>query len=736
MKNNIIIGLLLILVIGLTGCANQPIVNNNNNNSNILNNVGGTSDLSGSQELKQFKDVTELKNFLASQTTSSDNSRGGAVYKGAMMENSLAMASDSAPQATGSSGGNVDYSQTNVQIKGVDEADFVKNDDKYIYMIADNKLVIIDAREGSSSKIISTTNLNNNNNNNYYYNNIKDLFLNGDKVVIFTDTYEQTFYLEKYDITPIQTQRQNTNAKIYDVSNRENPKLVEEINISGSYYSSRMINNIIYIVSQEGLYNWQYYDGPMVRSSKATIKPGIYYFDNQEQNYQMNTITSIDIDTNEALDSKSIMLGYSNTLMVSEDNIYIAYQKQNYWCWGWRCSARDTDNRERFITVVVPLLKGDIKLKIDNILSQDLSQDEEWTQIATEFNKFYIGLQTSEDMQKTYENTFSDIEDALNEYDTKKALEQSKTIIHRFSIKNGKISYEAKGEVEGRLLNQFSLDEYQNNLRVATTTDIWLNKGGRVEYNNVFVLNNNLETIGSLKNLAQNETIYSSRFMGDKLYLVTFRQIDPFFVIDLSNPETPEVLGYLKIPGYSSYLHPIANNMIIGVGKETDTNEYGGTITKGVKVSLFDVSDFSNPKEVGNYEIGLQGTDSPILYDHKAFLYIPERKILVIPVTEVAERIKSGEYNYRTTMWNGAYVFKVSDTGFELAGKIKHSSSETQYYYWFNSASVMRSLYIDNTLYTISNQYVKANDLDDNLSSLNSITLPSSNNNGEIPIRY
>jgi uncharacterized secreted protein with C-terminal beta-propeller domain len=233
-----------------------------------------------------------------------------------------------------------------------------------------------------------------------------------------------------------------------------------------------------------------------------------------------------------------------------------------------------------------------------------------------------------------------------------------------------------------------------------------------------------MNIMGSLTNLAENESIYSTRFMNDKLFMVTYRQIDPFFVIDLSNPTEPKVLGYLKIPGYSSYLYPMSDNLIIGVGKETDTNEYGGTITKGIKISLFDVSDFNNPKEISKYEIGEPGSDSPVLYDAKAFLYSKTKNMLVIPVTEIVSRIKTGDYSYRSNVWNGAYVFNVSDRGFELLGKVEHSSTQTDYYYWFNQASVERSLYIDDTLYTISTDYVKANDIANGLADLNTIKLP------------
>jgi len=618
-------------------------------------------------------------------------------------------------------GGASDYSQTNVQVKGVDEADFVKNDNRYIYMIADDQLIIIDAKDGDSSEIVSSTDIPMKNKG-YYEGSIRDIFLNGDKVVIFVDSYEPEIYFNKYDITPVESQRQNVKALVYDTSNKEEPELDNTYTISGAYYSSRMIDDVIYVVSQEYLYNWQYYDGPMIQYAKMTIRPDIYYFDNPEQDYNMNTITSINIDSDEVVDSTSFMLGYSNTLMVSEDNIYIAYQKQNSWCWGWRCTSYDDDARTRFIEVVVPILEGDIKDDIESILDEDLSEDEEWVEISAALNNFYKQIEADDDMQDEYADMFDNIDDALKEYDSRKALEESKTIIHKIGINKGKMSYVDKGEVDGGLLNQFSMDEFEGNLRVATTINVWLGSG-RVNYNNVYVLDENMDVVGELNDLAENESIYSTRFVGDKLYMVTFRQMDPFFVIDLSDPKQPEVLGYLKIPGYSSYLHPINDDFIIGIGKETGENEWGGVSTQGVKVSLFDVSDFDNPKEVDKFVIGMAGSDSPVLYDHRAFLYSPTKNMMVIPVTEVIDQTKVG-YNYRTKVWYGAYVFEVSEDGLTELGKIKHASTETQYYYWFDATNVKRSLYIEDTLYTISDKYVKANDLNKELEELNTINLP------------
>ena len=123
-------------------------------------------------------------------------------------------------------------------------------------------------------------------------------------------------------------------------------------------------------------------------------------------------------------------------------------------------------------------------------------------------------------------------------------------------------------------MNQYSMDEYNNDLRVATTVNAWVSQGN-MNYNNVYVFDSGMNVIGKVENIAENESIYSTRFMGDRLYMVTFQRIDPFFVIDLSSPTSPKVLGELKIPGYSQYLHPYNENFIIGIGKDTGENQWG-----------------------------------------------------------------------------------------------------------------------------------------------------------------
>jgi uncharacterized secreted protein with C-terminal beta-propeller domain len=303
-----------------------------------------------------------------------------------------------------------------------------------------------------------------------------------------------------------------------------------------------------------------------------------------------------------------------------------------------------------------------------------------------------------------------------------------RTSIHRIHIEGAEIDYVSSGEVPGMVLNQFSMDEYDGYFRVATTTY------GETTENHVYILDMDLNIVGSLEDLAPGETIYSARFMGERGYLVTFKQVDPLFVIDLSDPSHPRELGYLKVTGYSDYLHPYDENHIIGIGKETtDAGEFAWY--QGVKISIFDVSDVSNPQEIDKVEIGDRGSDSPVLWDHKAFLFDKSRNLMVIPIMEA----KVDVTNYSDEelvwacgepVWQGAYVFHVStDTGIEIDGRITHIENlddlEEGYYYYYSPFSVERSLYIGDVLYTISQAKIKMNNLE-NLDYINEVELPHS----------
>ena len=277
------------------------------------------------------------------------------------------------------------------------------------------------------------------------------------------------------------------------------------------------------------------------------------------------------------------------------------------------------------------------------------------------------------------------------------------TSIYRVSVNESTLNFEAKGSVPGYILNQYSMDEYNGYFRIATT---WQNI---TRVNNVYVLNMNMSVVGKLENLAENERIYSVRFMGDKSYMVTFRQIDPFFVLDMSNPNEPKVAGELKIPGYSSYLHPYDENHIIGLGKEDNS----------VKLSLFDVSNVNDPKEVTKYLIEGDWTDSQALYDPKAFLFDKEKQLLVIPVsiTNYGQiDIQEGEtVTQQGGFWQGVYIFNSSTEEFTRRGVITHTenTTDTTTYYWIEPENIVnRTIYINEYIYTISNLKVKINNLE------------------------
>jgi inhibitor of cysteine peptidase len=274
------------------------------------------------------------------------------------------------------------------------------------------------------------------------------------------------------------------------------------------------------------------------------------------------------------------------------------------------------------------------------------------------------------------------------------------TSLYRVSIDGGSLTFEAKGSVPGYILNQYSMDEHNGYFRLATTTR------KETTENTVFMLNMNLTAVGELKleNTEVRETIQSVRFLGDKAYIVTFEQKDPFFVLDMSNPTAPRVAGKLEIPGFSSYLHPYDENHVIGLGQEGSN----------VKLSLFDVSNVNAPKETAKYIVEGDWTSSEALNEPKAFLFDKQKELLVIPIhiTNYGVVDSSGrELGMQGNFWQGAYVFKLTLAGFELKGGITHQENATQLYIDYNE-NVNRALYIGNTLYTVSNARVQLNSLD------------------------
>lgn len=280
------------------------------------------------------------------------------------------------------------------------------------------------------------------------------------------------------------------------------------------------------------------------------------------------------------------------------------------------------------------------------------------------------------------------------------------TQIYKFELKNSKVIYKCEGSVPGNVLNQFSMDEKDGYFRIATTdSESW---NSETNTNNLYVLNENLEIVGKIENLAKGEKIYSVRFIGNRAYMVTFVQTDPLFVIDLSNPKEPTVLGELKIPGYSNYLHPYDENHIIGFGENTKTNKSGGVVTDGMKMALFDISDPNSPKELYSVDIGGAGTYSEILYNHKALLFSKEKNIIAFPIS-ISEDVSS----YRNKLkFQGAIVYGLDlENGFTLKGKIAHMEIKNSYKDYNPTLEVERIIYIKDSLYTLSEGLIKSSNI-------------------------
>ena len=571
----------------------------------------------GTDHLKTFSSYYELLSFLQKNTA-----QARLYYTSPFFDiiNSIPLFSKEFSAMTQGSDRGSEYSTTNIQVEGVDEADLVKTDGEYLYVVSHNIVYIAKAFPPGDAKILATIEVGNINN--------VGLYINENKLVILGDQYR--WYLDPYSGSDWSVEKvgglgfvpyypNTVIAKVYDVANKSSPVLVRDLSISGTVSGSRMIGDYVYAVVQQpalGCIEDQV-TLPVITDNNSTkvIQPNeVSYSDVPSTYYNFVTILAINTANDSAPPTyETILTSVSSVMYISQNNMYLTVPKYPV-----------------HIMTMRNLVGGN-------------------------------GGGGSEERQKT--------------------------LIYRISLNGEDISVEAEGSVYGLVHNQFSMDEYNGNFRIATTE--WTRNGA---INSLYVLNPKLETIGSLEGLAPKESIYSARFMGERCYLVTFRQIDPFYVIDVSNPTAPKVLGYLKIPGFSGYLHPYDNEHIIGVGMEDG----------GVKLSLFEVTNVSAPGEVAKFNFNATWSYTEVNNDHKAFLFDKAKALLVLPVSL---SMPAGD---RWIYWQGAAVFSTTlENGFQLKGTVTHQDGESG----GGNTSVSRSLYIGNVLYTVSGAKVKMNDL-------------------------
>lgn len=545
-----------------------------------------------------------------------------------------------------------DYSTTNIQVEGVDEADTVKTDGRYIYLIANGSVSIVNASTPGDARVVSTTSIGNFS--------PAELFVSGGRMMVIGSISLQPFdpcgaeigYPVK-DCPRPWPHLQTSSIRLYDISDRENIQLLRTFDLEGSYKTSRLIGDTAYLVVNTYPDIWLI-DGmknaediiPLCRENGGSFKPAaeptdIGYIPPVSAS-SFTTIAAISMSDKDKGIVKETIAGNGQNVYASLDNLYIAQSCPGYY-----------------------ILRDDSGESVEN------------------------------------------------------------TTVTKFELRNGDVKYASTGKVKGHVLNQFSMDEHNGYFRIATTLgEVWDSKNPSA--NNVYVLDSSMNVVGALEDLAPGEKIYSARFMGDRCYMVTFKKVDPLFVIDLSDPRNPDVLGKLKIPGYSDYLHPYDETHLIGIGKdavdasESDTSSRGLDFAwyQGIKMAIFDVSDVNNPVEMHKVVIGDRGTDSPVLSNHKALLFDREKGLLVIPITlaeikgEKTALNQHGEY-----VFQGAYVYDVGlQNGFDLRGRVTQYDSDEVFrksgYYFHGDRSITRSLYIGDVLYTLSDKMLQLNDLD------------------------
>lgn len=558
---------------------------------------------------------------------------------------SIGIDSVGSTESSSSSSNTKDYSTTNIQVENVDEADIVKTDGDYIYSISEDNVIITDAKDPKQPKVVATIQSEDDDI-------PEDIILYKDKLVVISTKGNQT---QRY----YYNNRMNTVVKIYNITSREKPVLTKSYEMYEPYYTSRCIDNVLYVISSGNL-----------RKEDDEIVVG-YNEDNMEKEMSIDKIkylkdvkttkqtliSTVDLN-NETADIKldSYLMNISNAY-VSENAIYLLNQKYN----------------------------NDSKIPI----------------------KLLFGFKGVFGLEDYYEM------DSESGYYTE---------IYKFDIKEN-VEYKAKTKVKGKTINQYSLDEKDNHLRIA----LYDNDGSRVA-----IFDEDLKQIGISDNVAKGEKMYSSRFIGDKVYFVTYKTMDPLFVMDLSNETKPKVLGKLKIPGYSTYLHPYDENHIIGIGMETkeiiNRNSNGKVISTtakvvGMKMALFDVSNVNSPVQISSVVIGDSRTTSAILTNPKALLFSKEKSLIAIPVNNYSQDFEvTSSNNYETMINNytkyskpynaeGYFVYNINvQDGFKLKGVITHEKTNATYYY--SNSKLLRGLYIDNNLYTVSETMIKVNELD------------------------
>ncbi|MBQ6066898.1 MAG: beta-propeller domain-containing protein [Clostridia bacterium] len=503
----------------------------------------------------------------------------------------------------------VDFADTNTRVEGVGEADIVKTDGKYLYVVSRNSLIGIFKTEPDGSFALASAidcSLDLEDDPDFYYMNLQEIYVAGD-MLIAVGTYQG--YPEEWPYGKLLT-----GFMVYDISDRAAPRLARRYFQDGVYVSCRVVGDSLLTISNYSI------GTDFDHFTKEYVIPGVYT-DGTENKELVNACDIAVVNT--AKPDSYVMVGKAS---LSD----LAKAPETTALFGGGCEVYCTADT----------------LYVYN----------------TEYN---------------WDTAFTDMvwRSAVSAGDTK-------TTVLSFDITADKPAFKAKGTVEGYLLNSWSLDAYNGYLRLAATKN---------EENVVYVLDEQMEQVGELTGIAPGEIIKSVRFMGDTAYVVTFVQTDPLFVIDLSDPAKPVIKGEVKLPGFSSYLHPAGEGLLIGIGS-------GGTedgIDGSAKISLFDVSDPTAPAETDSIVI----PDAWFVPDYKAFVYVRADGSYLIPLDIHEIYQKDGLYTSVTgfTHYTGSVRIAIRDG--KLVELNRYLTAEDGNYYW---STCERALYIGDVVYNVS----------------------------------
>ena len=545
-----------------------------------------------------------------------------------------------------------EYSGTNVQVGGVDEPDMVKTDGERIVVLAEGALIVTDV-SGAEPEVIGRLQVGNLS--------PQSMFLSGDTVLLFGSDWS-TFSpaLEsELDFSPIY---QTPTIRLIEVDISGEPEIVQTMSIDGRYISARMIDDTVRLVLSSGPvgFEWSYPTGSGLRAERKAIDENRQIImDSTADNWiPYYVVTDADGD-------------------VTAEGILFDCDRANH--------PQEFSGLNMLSVATIDLGNGLDVVDGTGVLATGDT-------IYASADSLYVATQNWANIQ--WAQTFDGTGQPDSVY----------TEIHKFDISLSDITtYVASGRVAGYLLNQFAMDEHDGFLRVASTTSpAWWGEGFESE-SLVTILDEDegeLVEIGSVDGLGETEQIYSVRFLGDVAYVVTFRQTDPLYTIDLSNPREPKVVGELKILGYSAYLHPIGDGLLMGVGQDaTDSGRVQGT-----QVSVFDVSDPSDPTRIDQITLN-KGSSSQIEYDHHAFLYWAPSSLAMVPVQQWWWDDNS------ESAFFGAIGLTVDDDGhLREVRRLAHPGGDDGN--WDYRAMILRSIVVGDHVYTVSAKGIMKSDLD------------------------